>query len=186
MTAVSLIKHETTLGAAIATSNLEVLNALTHPSFTYLGMHPGGVSAWTRSEWVNVVCGLNTISFVHNTPNVVLVGTTAVVTVDATWLGQISGAPRQQRVLMSDTWLKVTVDGSFSVDTHRRLRKPSARPATERRSISERSSGGSSSVGGPRSELVESDGHPVGLDVARHNAFLGGWRDAAIISLSPA
>jgi hypothetical protein len=107
MTAVSLIKHETTLGAAIATSNLEVLNALTHPSFTYLGMHPGGVSAWTRSEWVNVVCGLNTISFVHNTPNVVLVGTTAVVTVDATWLGQISGAPRQQRVLMSDTWLKV-------------------------------------------------------------------------------
>ncbi len=107
MTAASLIKSETALGAAITTRNAEVLSALTHSSFTYLGMHPGGVSAWTRLEWMNAICGLNTISFVHNTPNVVLVGATAVVTVDATWLGQVSGAPKQQRVLMSDTWLKV-------------------------------------------------------------------------------
>lgn len=106
MTAASLVQNETALGAAITTRNSAVLTALTHPSFTYLGMHPGGVSAWTRSEWVNVVCGLNTVSFVHNTPNVLLVGTTAIVTVDATWLGQKAGVPSQQRVLMSDTWLK--------------------------------------------------------------------------------
>jgi hypothetical protein len=107
MTAASLIKNETALGAAITTRNSDVLAALTHPSFTYLGMHPGGVSAWTRLEWMNVVCELNTVSFVHNTPNVLLVGSTGIVTVDATWLGQFAGAPRQQRVPMSDTWLKV-------------------------------------------------------------------------------
>ena len=74
MTAAILIKNETALGAAIATRNTPALSTLTHPSFTYWGIHPAGRSFWTRAEWVKAVFETETTTFVHSTTDVLIVG----------------------------------------------------------------------------------------------------------------
>lgn len=106
MAARILIQLETLMGNAIAMRDRRVLSALTHPSFTYLGFHPVGMSAWSRAEWLISVGGMTTLSFVHSTIDVQALPAAAVVSVDALWVGDYPGAPSHQRLVISDFWVK--------------------------------------------------------------------------------
>ena len=106
MAARTLIKNEALLGAAIATRRFDILRSLTHRSFTYLGQHKASHVALSRAEWLRMVEATQTITFVHTTNDVLIFDNSAIITVEALWIGQAPAAASQQKLVMSDFWLK--------------------------------------------------------------------------------
>lgn len=96
---------ETMLGEAIASKRFDVLRSLSHPSFSYIGVHNDQQVHWNRGDWLREVSALRTLSFVHVTNDVMLFEGLAIVTVEALWIGHSPGRAFQQKLRMSDNWV---------------------------------------------------------------------------------
>ena len=89
------------------------LRTLIHPQFKLVGIRSTGTVAVGLDDWIGALQKMDIASLDVRVTDAVLVDNTIVATVDAQWKLRFMGHTIEERVLLTDVWVRI--DGHWQV-----------------------------------------------------------------------
>ena len=98
---------------ALFAKDEEALRRLIHPQFKLVGIRSTGTVAVGLDDWIGALKKMNIASLEVRVTDSVQLDQTIVATVDAQWKLRFMGHTIDERVLLTDVWVKL--DGTWQV-----------------------------------------------------------------------
>lgn len=118
MSGQTIVRAEAILMRATLENDARTLEHLIHPSFVYLGQRSGGARSWTRAQWLAALRQTRFQTLEHRVRDLQVFAASAVVTIEEACLADLNGTMHDERLLMTDVWVKSLADGWRLVRRH--------------------------------------------------------------------
>lgn len=113
-----IIQAEAKLMRATRQGDMPTIEALTHPSFVFLGLRSAGMQSWNRTQWLATLPQITFHTLEHRVRDLQVFAASAILTVEGAWKADLRGRRHDERLLMTDVWVKTATQGWRLVRRH--------------------------------------------------------------------